>query len=91
MSGADLANLLNEGAIVAARQNKAEIDAEDIANALERIAIGLEKKDVAWTYPEVTTKHGKNTGNVKLIWILYQPPLATKTIQLQGFIGIFHP
>jgi len=45
MSGADLANLLNEGAIVAARQNKAEIDAEDIANALERIAIGLEKKD----------------------------------------------
>ncbi|CAK9074545.1 unnamed protein product [Durusdinium trenchii] len=45
MSGADLANLLNEGAIVAARQNKAEIDAEDIANALERISIGLEKKD----------------------------------------------
>ncbi|CAJ1338985.1 unnamed protein product [Effrenium voratum] len=45
MSGADLANLLNEGAIVAARQNKAEIDQDDIANALERIAIGLEKKD----------------------------------------------
>ena len=45
MSGADLANLLNEGAIVAARQNKAEIDAEDIFNALERIAIGLEKKE----------------------------------------------
>lgn len=45
MSGADLANLLNEGAIVAARQNKAEIDSEDIFNALERIAIGLEKKD----------------------------------------------
>ena len=35
MSGADLANLLNEGAIVAARQNKAEIDADDIANALD--------------------------------------------------------
>ncbi|CAJ1397854.1 unnamed protein product [Effrenium voratum] len=45
MSGADLANLLNEGAIVAARQNKTEIDQDDIANALERIAIGLEKKD----------------------------------------------
>lgn len=45
MSGADLANLLNEGAIVAARQNKSEIDSEDIFNALERIAIGLEKKD----------------------------------------------
>jgi len=45
MSGADLANLLNEGAIVAARQNKAEIDSDDIFNALERISIGLEKKD----------------------------------------------
>jgi len=45
MSGADLANLLNEGAIVAARKNKAEIDQDDIANALERISIGLEKKD----------------------------------------------
>ena len=45
MSGADLANLLNEGAIVAARQNKAEVDSDDIFNALERIAIGLEKKD----------------------------------------------
>jgi len=45
MSGADLANLLNEGAIVAARQNKTEIDQDDISSALERIAIGLEKKD----------------------------------------------
>mmetsp|Transcript_2532 Transcript_2532/g.6017 ORF Transcript_2532/g.6017 Transcript_2532/m.6017 type:complete len:544 (+) Transcript_2532:887-2518(+) len=45
MSGADLANLLNEGAIVAARQNKTEVDQDDIANALERIMIGLEKKD----------------------------------------------
>jgi len=45
MSGADLANLLNEGAIVAARANKNEVDSDDIFNALERIAIGLEKKD----------------------------------------------
>ena len=45
MSGADLANLLNEGAIIAARQSKTEVDSEDIFNALERIAIGLEKKD----------------------------------------------
>merc|ERR1740138_1000102 len=45
MSGADLANLLNEGAIQAARQNKTEVEQDDIASALERIAIGLEKKD----------------------------------------------
>lgn len=45
MSGADLANLLNEAAIVAARQDKTEIEMEDIGNALERIMIGLESKD----------------------------------------------
>eukprot|EP00931_Biecheleriopsis_adriatica_P033689 TRINITY_DN1953_c0_g1_i6.p1 TRINITY_DN1953_c0_g1~~TRINITY_DN1953_c0_g1_i6.p1 ORF type:complete len:1517 (-),score=429.01 TRINITY_DN1953_c0_g1_i6:383-4933(-) len=45
MSGADLANLLNEGAIVAARQNKNEIEQDDISNALERIMIGLESKN----------------------------------------------
>mmetsp|Transcript_49420 Transcript_49420/g.91161 ORF Transcript_49420/g.91161 Transcript_49420/m.91161 type:complete len:813 (+) Transcript_49420:96-2534(+) len=45
LAGADLANLLNEAAIVAARQNKAEVEQDDIADALERISIGLEKKD----------------------------------------------
>jgi len=45
MSGADLANLLNEGAIIAARGNKSEVEQDDIANALERIMIGLESKD----------------------------------------------
>ena len=45
MSGADLANLLNEGAIMAARKAKSEMDSDDIFNALERIALGLEKKD----------------------------------------------
>merc|ERR1719204_799829 len=45
MAGADLANLLNEGAIIAARQSKTEVEQDDIANALERIMIGLEKKD----------------------------------------------
>jgi len=45
MSGADLANLLNEGAIIAARKNQSTIEQDDIASALERIFIGLEKKD----------------------------------------------
>jgi cell division protease FtsH len=45
MSGADLANLLNEGAILAARRNASEIEQDDISSALERIQIGLEKKD----------------------------------------------
>merc|ERR1712151_119918 len=39
------ANLLNEGAIVAARKNQSTIEQDDIASALERIYLGLEKKD----------------------------------------------
>merc|ERR1712151_655929 len=39
------ANLLNEGAILAARKNASEIEQDDISSALERIQIGLEKKD----------------------------------------------
>jgi len=45
MSGADLANLLNEAAITAARHGKGELDQDDIAAAFERISMGLEKKN----------------------------------------------
>jgi len=44
MTGADLQNLLNEGAIIAARQNKTTVSMEDIGNALDRINIGLQNK-----------------------------------------------
>ncbi|GAC1387596.1 MAG: ATP-dependent zinc metalloprotease FtsH3 [Candidatus Saccharimonadales bacterium] len=43
-SGADLANIANEAAIVAARHNRREISQEDITNAFERVAIGPERK-----------------------------------------------
>ncbi|NEW63313.1 ATP-dependent zinc metalloprotease FtsH [Granulicatella sp. zg-ZJ] len=44
-SGADLANLLNEAALIAARLNKKMIDAEDIDEAQDRIIAGLAKRD----------------------------------------------
>ena len=44
MSGADLANVMNEAAIVSVRRNKAKTDSEDIYDAIDRIQIGLEKK-----------------------------------------------
>jgi cell division protease FtsH len=43
-SGADLANLLNEGAILAARQNKKTISKEDLFEAVEKVMIGPERK-----------------------------------------------
>ena len=45
MSGADLANVMNEAAILAVRAEKTEIDFEVVQSAIEKIQIGLEKKD----------------------------------------------
>lgn len=44
MSGADLANVMNESAILTARKKKAQITMDDIYDAIDRIQIGLEKK-----------------------------------------------
>jgi cell division protease FtsH len=43
-SGADLANLINEGAILAARQNKREVEQMDLINAIEKVMLGPERK-----------------------------------------------
>jgi cell division protease FtsH len=44
-SGADLANIANEAAIIAARHNRKEINQKDITNAFEKVAIGPERKN----------------------------------------------
>lgn len=44
MSGADLANVMNEAAIFSARKKKETIESEDVFDAIDRIQIGLEKK-----------------------------------------------
>ena len=42
--GADLANLINEGALLAARENKAQVEMADLEEAIDRVVAGLEKK-----------------------------------------------
>lgn len=44
-AGADLANLVNEAALLAARNNRAAVESEDFAEAIERVMAGLEKKN----------------------------------------------
>src|SRR2546428_8028049 len=44
-AGADLANVVNEGALLAARRNHAAVQTEDLAEAIERVVAGLEKKN----------------------------------------------
>lgn len=49
MSGADLANVMNESAIFSARKKKDAIEMEDIYDAMDRIQIGLEKKGATFS------------------------------------------
>jgi len=51
-SGADLENLLNEAAILAARKNKERIEAEDIDQAVDKILMGLERENIVVTDEE---------------------------------------
>jgi cell division protease FtsH len=52
-SGADLKNLLNEAALLAARQNKSMIEQEDIEEARDKILLGLERENLALTKDEL--------------------------------------
>ena len=58
-SGADLANLLNEGAILAARNNKKKIEKEDLFEAIEKVMLGPERKSRVITKKEreITAYH----------------------------------
>lgn len=51
-SGADLANLLNEAALTAARRNKSQIDMDDINEARDKVIMGLERENLALTDEE---------------------------------------
>ncbi len=51
-TGADIANLVNEAAVVATRRDSAQVTFEDVTNAIERIVAGLEKKSRILTPPE---------------------------------------
>ena len=58
-TGADLQNLLNEAALLAARNNKDKISNEDIDNSIDRVLVGIEKKSKVMTEEdkEITAYH----------------------------------
>ncbi len=51
-SGADLANLVNEAALIAARQNKKEIEIADLEEAKDKVLMGVERRSMIIPYPE---------------------------------------
>jgi cell division protease FtsH len=84
-SGADIANVCNEAALIAARKNKKVVQKDDFTNAVDRIIGGLEKKNKVTTLDERKTIAIHEAGHATLSWFLqYANPLVKVTIVPRG-------
>ena len=84
-SGADIANVCNEAALVAARKNKKQIDKQDFLDAVDRIVGGLEKRTKVLTDQEKHTIAYHESGHASVSWLLrWANPLVKVTIVPRG-------
>ncbi|MDR0422665.1 MAG: ATP-dependent zinc metalloprotease FtsH [Proteiniphilum sp.] len=84
-SGADIANVCNEAALIAARMKKKFVQKEDFMNAVDRIVGGLEKKNKIITQDEKKTIAIHEAGHATLSWFLeHANPLVKVTIVPRG-------
>lgn len=84
-SGADIANVCNEAALIAARRDKSSIDKEDFLAAVDRIIGGLEKKSKVITPSEKRTIAYHEAGHATVSWLLeHANPLVKVTIIPRG-------
>lgn len=84
-SGADIANVCNEAALIAARHNKSHIENIDFNNAIDRIIGGLEKKNRIITEEERQSIAIHEAGHATISWMLqYGNPLVKVTIVPRG-------
>ena len=84
-SGADIANVCNEAALIAARKNKKSVGKQDFLDAVDRIVGGLEKKNKIITPEEKKTIAFHEAGHALVSWLLrYAAPLVKVTIVPRG-------
>jgi cell division protease FtsH len=84
-SGADIANLCNEAALIAARNNKTAIDKQDFLDAVDRIIGGLEKKNKIISAQEKKVIAYHESGHAAVSWLLeHAHPLVKVTIVPRG-------
>ena len=84
-SGADIANMCNEAALIAARQDKKAIEHQDFLDAVDRIVGGLEKKNKVITPKEKETIAFHEAGHATVSWMLeHAAPLVKVTIVPRG-------
>lgn len=84
-SGADIANVCNEAALIAARRGKASVDKQDFLDAVDRIIGGLEKKNKIITLEEKKAIAYHEAGHATVSWLLeHAAPLVKVTIVPRG-------
>lgn len=84
-SGADIANVCNEAALIAARHNKPVVSKQDFLDAVDRIIGGLEKKTKVMTKAEKRTIAIHEAGHASVSWLLeHANPLVKVTIVPRG-------
>lgn len=84
-SGADIANVCNEAALVAARKNKKQIEKQDFLDAVDRIVGGLEKRTKVLSDQEKHTIAYHESGHASVSWLLrWANPLVKVTIVPRG-------
>ena len=84
-SGADIANVCNEAALIAARKNKKSVGKQDFLDAVDRIVGGLEKKNKIITSEEKKTIAFHEAGHATVSWMLeHAAPLVKVTIVPRG-------
>lgn len=87
-SGADLANVCNEAALIAARNNAESVDMEDFRKAIDRIVGGLEKKSTVYTKEEKEAIATHEAGHATVSWLIeFGNPLVKVTIVPRGRAG----
>lgn len=84
-SGADIANVCNESALVAARRNKTTVENSDFIEAIDRIVGGIERKDYIISEKEKSSIAHHEAGHAVTSWLLpYGEPLLKVTLVPRG-------
>jgi cell division protease FtsH len=84
-SGADIANLCNEAALIAARTNKKAVEKQDFLDAVDRIVGGLERRSNLFSVEEKKTIAYHEAGHAAVSWFLeHADPLVKVTIVPRG-------
>lgn len=84
-SGADIANVCNEAALIAARKNKTVVERQDFLDAIDRIVGGLERKSKIISIEEKKTIAYHEAGHATVSWLLeHASPLVKVTIIPRG-------